>query len=279
MYWNLINPWYLYRRRERIIPTLEFQIRKQLSGRGFVISRNDRILAGLRDKEKGKRAFIIGNGPSLNVKDLDRLKGEVTFASNKIYLAFEETDWRPTYYGVEDGLVAQQNFAAIKAINGFQKFFPTRLKMIVPKFEDGIYFNLHWQEFFPSRPGFGVNPLETFYWGSTITYTHLQFAFYLGIQEVFLLGVDFSFEVPKKEKGDGEGENVLVSKGEVNHFHPEYRKPGEKWFVPNLHVQEKSFEAAKEFYNASGRTIYNATRGGKLEIFPRIDFDSLVYQD
>ena len=34
----------------------------------------------------GKRAFVIGNGPSLRDTDLHKLAGEVTFGSNRIYL-------------------------------------------------------------------------------------------------------------------------------------------------------------------------------------------------
>ena len=34
---------------------------------------------------KGKRCFIIGNGPSLTGSELDLIKEEITFASNKIF--------------------------------------------------------------------------------------------------------------------------------------------------------------------------------------------------
>ena len=47
----------------------------------------DAKLKALKDCHRGRRAVIVGNGPSLNVADLERLKDEITFASNKIYLA------------------------------------------------------------------------------------------------------------------------------------------------------------------------------------------------
>ena len=43
-------------------------------------------------KYEGKRCFIIGNGPSLKLEDLNRLKNEITIASNKIYLIFNKTE-------------------------------------------------------------------------------------------------------------------------------------------------------------------------------------------
>ena len=36
----------------------------------------------LKNKFKNKRCFIVGNGPSLTVQDLDRLVGEDCFAAN-----------------------------------------------------------------------------------------------------------------------------------------------------------------------------------------------------
>src|SRR5574341_209049 len=49
-----------------------------------------RRLAALRDSHKGKRAFIIGNGPSLRQTDLSKLRNEFTFGMNRIYLLFPE---------------------------------------------------------------------------------------------------------------------------------------------------------------------------------------------
>lgn len=63
-------------------------------------------LNSVKDAYKGKRCFVIGTGPSLTKEDLELLKGEVTFASNRIFKIFNETDWRPTFYGIFDETVA-----------------------------------------------------------------------------------------------------------------------------------------------------------------------------
>ena len=70
----------------------------------------------------------------------------------------------------------------------------------------------------------------------------IQLACFMGIREIYLIGVDFNFNIPVNMNKDG---IVLTSNGEINHFHPDYRKPGEKWHVPNLHIQKKSFESAR----------------------------------
>ena len=65
--------------------------------------------------------------------------------------------------------------------------------------------------------------------------------------------------------------------GERNHFHSDYRKPGEHWRQPNLEYQEKSFLSARNYFETHGGRIFNATRGGCLECFPRIDLDTLLF--
>ncbi len=234
-------------------------------------ARNFRVFQNVH---KGYRAFVIGNGPSLKTPDLDKLKNELTFSSNKIYLAFDETDWRPNYYAVEDKLVMLQNFDKIRDLTGFAKFFPSNFDRWFSRIPDAIYFDLEVKFFYPGRPEFSFNAEERICWGSTITYSLIQLACYMGIREIYLIGVDHDFTIP--EERSFEDENILISQDECNHFHPDYRKPGEKWFVPNLEVGIKSYEAARDAMASIGGAIYNATRGGKLEVFERVDFDKIM---
>lgn len=59
-------------------------------------------LALLKDTKKGKRCFIIGNGPSLTIEDLGKIGTEDSFGVNRIYKIFDQTKWRPTYYFSQD---------------------------------------------------------------------------------------------------------------------------------------------------------------------------------
>lgn len=243
-----------------------------------VLTEEDRIdLLAFKNIHPGKRAFILGNGPSLKIPDLKLLENEITFAANKIYLAFDQTDWRPKYYCMEDHLVAKQNHEKINTLNEFQKFFPHYLKKEVPYFANSCYFNLQWPNWDTpeeeDKP-FSTNGENVIYSGATVVYSMIQLAWYMGIKEIYLMGMDFHFQEPEKEVV--EGSKVYLCEGEVNHFHPDYRKPGEKWYKPNLARQIRSFTAARETIESEGGKIYNATRGGKLEVFERIDFDKLI---
>lgn len=281
---ELFDPVHIYAHRGRITPYIRntyfrsliyrlwVYIKFEFAKRKYCITKNERQIASLKNKHKGKRCFIIGNGPSLKISDLDKLKNEITFAANKIYLAFDQTDWRPTYYSVTDYMVAQQNYSEINRLQGFEKLFPVFAKeRWGTHFKNSIYFRYEYStKRFPEPPYFSLNPFEKIYAGKTIIYALIQIACYMGIREIYLIGIDFNFKVPDKKN-----DHVLYSEGECNHFHPQYRKKGEKWRDPQLDYQQKAFQVAKESVANLGGQIFNATRGGKLEVFPRIDFDSL----
>jgi hypothetical protein len=254
-------------------------IRNQLLFKlGIKFNKNAKRLADLKSIHKGQRAFVIGNGPSLKISDLSRLKNEITFASNKIFLAFEETDWRPTYYSVYDLLVAQNNNNEISCLN-LTKLFGSRLKNFFPKEQDIIYIDdlRNPGEANDPQLRFSKNILYGAYGGWSVIYMQIQLAFYMGISELYLIGVDFSFSVPKPSgEKTSHGEEILIHSGEHNHFHPDYRKPGEKWSVPRLDFQYKAFQCAKDAFESEGRLIKNASRQTKLDVFPLVDFDSIL---
>lgn len=77
-------------------------------------------LKKFKNIHKGQRCFIIGTGPSLTVEDLELLKDEICFGSNRIFEIYPRTSWRPTYY--EKGIPVmnegtQDYFKGAKASN------------------------------------------------------------------------------------------------------------------------------------------------------------------
>lgn len=271
---KFINPFFIYKHRDQIMPYIKRQRNDMIFNMaklGIFLSDNVRKLNSFNKIHTDRRCFIIGNGPSLRVDDLKRLKGEITFGANKIYLAFDKTDWRPTYYMVIDSLVAKQDYEEINALRGFPKFIPSFAieKWGIP-FDDSIYFKYLYYQSYPKPPDFSENPIYGIFAGATVIYCIIQLAFFMDFKEIYLIGMDFNFKEPTTTQ-DG----ILVYEGETNHFHKQYRKPGEMWHKPRLHEQAEAFQTALEKANSTGRKIFNATRGGKLNIFPRKDFDSL----
>jgi len=66
-----------------------------------------------------------------------------------------------------------------------------------------------------------------------------------------------------------------MAHGETTHFCADYHKPGEIWIGPNLKQAKRAFQVAKRFFEEHGGIIYNATIGGNLEIFPRVNYKKL----
>ena len=73
-------------------------------------------LRRLKNVHKGKRCFVIGNGPSLCNADLLRLNkcGEYTLACNSLIKLFNEIPFYPTYYFAQDNKIILDNINEIK---------------------------------------------------------------------------------------------------------------------------------------------------------------------
>ena len=248
-----------------------------LCDRANGITRSHRRIAQFKDKHKGRRGFIVATGPSLQVSDLDKLQDEITFSCNKIYLAFERTCWRPTYYSVIDVMVAENNRGMIRGLK-LEKFLASGLK---PGFR--CCRDIIWVEELPdpivqgsSRCGFSKDLQAGAHGGASVVYTLLQMAYYMGIREVYLLGLDFSFKVPASTGEVCVHGEILKGQGEVNHFDPRYRGAGEKWTMPRLDLQYEAFSCAKQVFEQDGRMIYNASRATSLDVFPRVNLDDIL---
>lgn len=119
-------------------------------------------------------------------------------------------------------------------------------------------------------PGFQKDLKGRVYEGSTVTYVAMQIAYYMGFQEVVLIGVDHSFSTQGPKNAE------VVSQGDdPNHFHPGYFGKGFRWHLPDLENSERSYRLAKQAFEADGRKIVDATVGGKLQVFEKVDYDSL----
>lgn len=238
-------------------------------------------LREFKDKYTGQRCFIVGNGPSLNLVDLSLLKDEVTFGVNGIFYKTDEVGFKPTFYMVEDNHVVNDNFARINEYDCFQKFFPHMYKNLIPPSDNTIFVPTDtgfYREHHPFHcvPRFSKDCAEVIYVGQSVTYMNMQLAYYMGFQNVYLIGMDFSYSLPAGTIVNGV--NYTSTEDDPNHFHPDYFGKGKKWHDPKVDKVALCYEHAKKVFEESGRNIYNATTGGKLEIFPRVEFLDLFQE-
>lgn len=242
---------------------------------------SSRRLSLLKNVFKNRRCFVIGNGPSLRISDLDRIKkhGDLAIASNKIYLAFEETNWRPTIYTVADWCVAENNLETIRNLN-LLKLFPTEF---VPFFEQSAHgLAVFFKQFVPPERSekdyvsyFYSDLSDGAFVGETITNLNIQVAAHLGCSQIYLIGVDGSYSVPESRTSNPYYKEVLVSEGEQNHFSKKYRTPGETWSIPRISCHEKNYAHSYSELKQRNVTLANASRKTEIKSLPRIDIDSL----
>lgn len=236
-------------------------------------------LAKLYNAFKGKRCFIIGNGPSLNKHDLMLLKDEYTFGVNSFFYKTRETGFKPYFYVVEDSSVMKENIEEIRNFDAPYKFFPTNYKLLHPKKTNTLFFRMNRGFYEKSSPNYVVPRFSTdaskvLYCGQSVTYINLQLAYFMGFTEVYLIGMDFSYVIPESHKRTGD---VLLSDSDdQNHFHKDYFGKGKTWKDPKLDRVALNYKQAKLVYEATGRKIFNATIGGSLEVFERVDYESLM---
>lgn len=232
-----------------------------------------RALAALKGIHAGKRCFIIGNGPSLRAADLDTLEqsGEITFAFNRIFHIFDQTAWRPTYYISQDGKMLAGSVEEVKRIEAEIKFIPAELAWYEGiRIPGAQLFHIVNEELAENVPAFSENIAQKICNSKTVVYTAIQIAVYMGIREIYLIGVDHHFHTSMNEKGE-----IVVDPTAKDYFSENYNRDKDQLYIPNTDVSTKTFYAARQYADTHGVRICNATRGGKLEVFERVDFDSL----
>jgi hypothetical protein len=238
-----------------------------------------RRLRQLEGIHRGEDAVIIGMGPSLRPEDLDRFKGFRTFACNKIYLAFENTEWRPDYYSVCDILVAQNNRDAILNAD-FRDAVPIHSEYVWPELRsqrNAVHYK-YGRSIAEWSPGNPTNLSSTLVYGVhsagySVIIEQILIAYVMGFQNVHVVGVDFSFSGGTPTESTCVSGQILKSEGETNHFHPDYRKPGETWTVPKMKEQEHAYKFCLAAFEEAGRTLSNASRTSALTVLPRVPFD------
>lgn len=244
-------------------------------------SGDSHFLKEIHNCHDGKRCFVIGNGPSLLPEDLEKLKtfNEICFASNRIYHIYALTSWRPTYYLSLDAVNLMTEINRIKSGGNYLKFLSIYAKKFGRAESDNIYYLC-------TKAGFKINPSKMSDTLSsdvskyvarvgTVTVTAIELAIYMGFKTIYLLGVDNNYA--KKLLADG---TVYVDPAVKTSYFSGMKDDEGKFGDGNIALQnieafDKSYEIAKKFACEQGVQIYNATRGGKLETFERVDFDSL----
>ena len=231
-------------------------------------------IAKYKNKYAGQSCFIVANGPSLQAKDLDILAetGTVTFGMNRIYKMFDKTDWRPTFYVCEDELIAKEQQKEINAIDSLEKFIPIELNWWHEiDIENALYFHLNYHKENAFPYSFSTDIAHQIDCRGTVTFTCMQIAAYMGFSKIYLIGVDHNYQKTIDING-----NVIIDPNAKDYFCEGYDDDIKDVVVHDMGNNTRAYIDAKKYCEETKKTtIYNATRSGKLEIFERVEFDTL----
>lgn len=241
----------------------------------FSKSEDSKKIKEFKNKHKNERCFIIGNGPSLKVEDLELLKDEVTFGCNRIYEIFNKTQWRPTYYMCMDAMVystgVKQN---IDKMTNTKKFMRNTLKKHGVKIDKNTYFFIMYYRVITRLEKFKKKNISNdvskyFSMNFSITQTMIEFALYMGFKEIYLLGIDHNFPVIKDKNGN------VISNNIEGHFDG----AGSKDASLDMCFYDSStscYEAYDKYAKKKNVKIYNASRFTKLNAFEKVNLDSVI---
>ncbi len=211
-------------------------------------------------KHRGKRIFIVATGPSLLIEDLDKLYSnqELSISVNYIFKAFDKTKWRPTYYGVSDPNIVSKWKKEILQMECSGKFISDVAWDFSSEEVEANMYRYHMYDIpYKDKPCFSEDFSRGTYAAPTVTYVvGMQLAAYMGAREIYLLGVDCNYV-------KGSCNNHFVKEKEADNY------------AHNEDGMITAYMAAREYAEQHGIKIYNATRGGKLQVFERVDFDML----
>ena len=245
------------------------------SSKHFEKTKYGKQITALKDSHKGEKCFVLGNGPSLSAKDLDVLneKNVITFATNRIFNVFDTTDWRPTYYVGEDIDVIRNVSNEINSIEIKHKFIPINLKWYEDyQIDNADYFYMTYKKgFMKENFDLSVNAAHEVACRGTVTSTCIQLAIYMGFSEIYLLGVDHSFSKMVDKHG-----NLIENDSIKDHFDSEKRTDVANTAFNIDDATQAFIDVEKLSDKLETFRVYNATRGGKLEVFERVDFDKLM---
>lgn len=258
---------------------------------------------------QGQRCFVVGNGPSLNRIDMQKIRNEITFGSNRCYLGFEKWNFEFTYWGIVDRL----------QIEHYQYEYEDNVPTKLVKFYPFQYHPLfHFSEACPVPHKYGIKPeqpqfsldADMLYLGWSVSFFLIQIAAIMGCNPIILLGMDHNYSLDQRKMGmiegnrwydknrltrriakrlehfirPGKGQNnqspsqlwKATDAGKATHFDNRYTEGKDKFFVPPRPVYaEAAYRLARQVAEEHGIEILNATPDTKLEEFNKIDYQSL----
>lgn len=259
---------------KRAVNLIDYQIELLAYHLSGADKKNATKLLDLRNKYEGKRCFVICNGPSLRPDDLTKIyeNGDISIGMNMIARIYDKTPWRPTLLSATDDCVFDplNKEIVVNCECGIKLYDRKRYIRSLSAKGNIVYLQFNESRRLLDYPEFDIDATKPLPSIGTSAYSMIELAGYIGCKEIYLIGCDMSYAVNLNRDG-----SITYNDSGQNHFYAKEKdqmthlRPAPTWEL------QTAFEAAGNLSGTFGIKIYNATRGGKLEVFERVDFDSL----
>ena len=219
----------------------------------------DKRLQTLKDAYKGQRCFLIGSGPSIEKMDLSLIENEITVGLNMLYKTGIKTDfyfvigYRIMRY-IEELLKLENLFLGGSAGRWYLKHLSTVKPLIKQHNYTEPYVLKEYGEI-GVWDDISLDITKGLRGGSGVSFVALQTMLYLGFKEVYLLGHDCDY------RAQGQ---YFYDKSDIG-----YERDWEQIF--------NNYKIVKKYYERQGSKIYNATVGGKLDVFKRKSLKEIAW--
>lgn len=232
---------------------------------------------------KGERLFVLCSGPSVAKMDLKPLKNEITIAVNGFYVHKDFEYINPRYYcaanatrdlGDEGGDFFYKELDK-HLVNTIPFFCISDKKLIDNKeYFKGKTVNYYRMKTINEKLFEDIDLALSVMGIQSIPILCLQIALYMEFSEVYLIGTEHDHIVT------GKYSHFYKTKGSYSQFDKSVNEE-DKCITPfqeNLIVINRlwnQYKAIKRIAEKKGMKIYNATKGGILDIFERVEYSSL----
>lgn len=222
-----------------------------------IIKKNNN-LKGMRNTD---RCFIVLNGPSVNMYDLDFLKNETVFCANYMYKTQLSSKIEPNYYCLLDsGLYENAEFATdmineVLAINDKVQLILNIKGHKVIGNRNRVFYT--YNKYMPNMFNLVGNMTGMFPGFQNVSLYMIMSAIYMGYKKIYLLGLDFEptgFSHFTNDCGPVEDRNQYSKKEDVCGLFFQYLKAQYETFYVKKYAEKKGVH----IYNCNPKSYVRA---------------------
>ena len=219
-------------------------------------------MRSLKNSHNGERCFIVATGPSLTLEDLELIKGEYCFSMNSIVNLFDKTNFRPNFFAIQDEYVYNKIEDKISDYRDELKtiYISNSVNNLCHVNGNKVVFNLDYLNHKYNKKKISAkisnNCAYKVYDGYSITFSLLQIAIYMGFKKIYLLGNDCNYDCDKTH---------VIDYG--------FDDPNKEMLGMRMIL---AYEKVKNDILEKNIEVFNCTRGGMLEVFPRCKLEDIL---